>query len=135
MVLVVDDHAETCRAILMMLRLEGYEASAVCSGQEALDSLQSLVPDCIILDSHMPGMSGMDVLAMLRAHHRYDHVHIIMFSDEAGELERRAFAAGAQAFLQKGSLDWAGLQRTLRRFCEPCHLPESLDPIDEKKTG
>ena len=137
MVLVVDDHADTRRALMMMLKLEGFTAHAVASGQEALDYLLNHpLPHCILLDYRMPGLDGMDVLRAIRADRRYDGIHVLLFSGECAEVAEQALAAGAQAFVQKASLDWAQLQRVLREFCTPRQKPEPQGaPKTERSVG
>lgn len=50
-----------------LLRLEDYQVTAFGSGEEFLASLVARVPECVILDVHMPGLSGLEVQARLRA--------------------------------------------------------------------
>src|SRR4051794_20251181 len=78
MILVVDDHPDMLRVIVMMLRRDGYEAAGVSSGRAALEHLQSHVPHCVILDYNMPGMDGLEVLAAIRAEPRYADVCVIL---------------------------------------------------------
>ena len=50
-----------------VLRLANYRVSTFASGEEFLASLATDAPACVILDVHMPGLSGFDVQAHLRA--------------------------------------------------------------------
>ena len=50
-----------------MLRLDGFEVASFGSGEEFLASLSGRVPACVILDVHMPGLSGFDVRSRLCA--------------------------------------------------------------------
>lgn len=50
-----------------LLRLEDYQVASFGSGEEFLVSLVSRVPACVILDVHMPGLSGLGVQERLRA--------------------------------------------------------------------
>ena len=54
-------------ALRRLLRLEGYEVAMFESGEEFLASLGVHVPDCAVLDVHMQGLSGFEVVARLRA--------------------------------------------------------------------
>jgi FixJ family two-component response regulator len=58
---LVDDDASVRVALGRMLRLAGYEVTAFGSGVEFLTSLAARLPDCLVLDVHMPGVSGFDV--------------------------------------------------------------------------
>jgi FixJ family two-component response regulator len=64
---VVDDEAPVRTALGRLLRLADYEVAAFASGDEFLASLAVRVPACVILDAHMPGISGFSVQAQLRA--------------------------------------------------------------------
>lgn len=60
-VAVVDDDASVRRALCRLLRVAGYAAAGFASGEEFLDALAARAPDCVLLDIHMPGLSGLDV--------------------------------------------------------------------------
>lgn len=68
-VLVVDDNTDAAELLAVMLSGAGWRASAVFSGKEALDLVEQDVPDVVLLDIGMPGMSGLAVAQTLR--HRY----------------------------------------------------------------
>lgn len=65
--LVVEDDADVGRLIYMTLTQNGVDAHHVTNGRLALDYLQSQRPDLMILDIAMPGMSGWDVLEIMKA--------------------------------------------------------------------
>ena len=65
-----------------VLRLAGYEVAAFGSGEEFLASLTAKIPACVILDVHMPGLSGLDVQLRLRAEHCDLPVVLITASDD-----------------------------------------------------
>jgi len=66
-VLVVDDE-ETIRNILQRILEEaGYDVVTAANGQEALDKVSQLMPEAVVLDIKMPGMSGMEVLKQIAA--------------------------------------------------------------------
>jgi len=62
---VVDDEAPVRVALGRLLRLAGYEVVAYPSGEAFLAALANRVPDCALLDVHMPGLSGLEVLRRL----------------------------------------------------------------------
>ena len=65
-ILVVEDSWLTRRVICKILRAEGYETNEASSGPEALELLETLTPDCMLLDLLMPDMEGREVLQALR---------------------------------------------------------------------
>ncbi len=66
-VLVIDDEEDVARTIAVMLEDGGYDATCVNRPREAVAKARSLLPDLITLDVDMPGMSGVEVYAALRA--------------------------------------------------------------------
>jgi FixJ family two-component response regulator len=64
-VAIVDDEEAIRRALLRLMRSAGVAARAFASGAEFLAALPAGKPYCVVLDLHMPGMSGFDVLAAL----------------------------------------------------------------------
>lgn len=65
---IVDDDSSIRDALELVFRLEGYEAQSFTNGGDFLAAARSDAPDCVLLDVHMPGKSGLDVLSELKAH-------------------------------------------------------------------
>jgi FixJ family two-component response regulator len=99
-VALVDDEAPVRVALGRLLRLGGHEVSAFASGEEFLESLPARLPECVLLDVHMPGMTGLQVQARLRAMGLALPVIFITASDDA-EIARRALEAGGLLVLHK----------------------------------
>lgn len=99
-VAVVDDEAQGRTALGRLLRLTDYDIAVFASGEEFLASLAARRPDCVVLDVHMPGLSGFDVQARLRATHADLPVVFITASDDP-DLERLALEAGGRCLLRK----------------------------------
>jgi FixJ family two-component response regulator len=97
---VVDDEASVRTALGRLLRLADYEVAAFQSGQAFLASLTERLPSCVILDVHMPGLSGLDVQSRLRAAHIDVPVVFITASDDL-ELGRTVLNAGGGRLLRK----------------------------------
>jgi FixJ family two-component response regulator len=66
-VAIVDDEEPVRKALKRLLRASGVEAETYASGKDFLEASALRWPDCLILDLHMPGMSGLQVLRELRA--------------------------------------------------------------------
>ena len=99
-VALVDDEAPVRAALGRLLRLADFTVLAFASGEEFLDSLAARVPDCVLLDVHMPGLTGPQVQARLRAAGLDLPVVFITASDDA-DVERRALEAGGLQVLHK----------------------------------
>jgi DNA-binding response OmpR family regulator len=64
-ILVVDDEPVARQSLSDILRLEGYQVSAVANGELAVDHIRNYAVDLIVLDLKMPGMNGMDVVQVV----------------------------------------------------------------------
>jgi two-component system response regulator MprA len=99
-VLVVDDDRAIRDALVRVLGLEGYEATAVADGAAALQTIGEFRPDVVVLDVMMPGVDGLTVCRVLRA--EKDRVPILMLTARTETSERVAgLDAGADDYLAK----------------------------------
>ena len=99
-VAVVDDDASVRKALSRLLGSAGYRTVSYASGAEFIEALSSHAPDCLVLDVHMPHMSGVEVLWRLVASGPRLPVVVITADDDPG-MRERALAAGAAAYLAK----------------------------------
>jgi len=99
-VLVVDDDA-ACRALLRdSLLREGFQVVEEARGDAALARAERERPDVVVLDDHMPGRRGLDLLDPLRR--RWPGVPIVLMSAfGARETAERALGLGAARYLPK----------------------------------
>src|SRR5690606_33951620 len=65
-VLVIEDEADVRDLIVLHLKRDGYEVTAVEDGERALKALDTTKPDLAVVDWMLPGMSGLDVTKWLR---------------------------------------------------------------------
>jgi FixJ family two-component response regulator len=100
LVAVVDDEEPVCKALMRLMRSAGLRVQTFGSGAEFLQSLETCLPDCVVLDLHMPEMNGFNVQAHLAEKHAGLPVIIITGHDLPTSRER-AMAGGASAFLRK----------------------------------
>jgi CheY-like chemotaxis protein len=101
-ILVVDDEPENLELMEGVLGPTGHTIRTAGGGREALKAVENDLPDLILLDLMMPGVSGFEVCEMLRADPRTARVPIIMVTGLAqfGSKER-ALALGAEDYLTK----------------------------------
>jgi FixJ family two-component response regulator len=97
---VVDDEPSLCRALQRLLRVTGFDVDTFACGEAFLASLDVRVPDCVILDLHMPGMSGLEVQSRLASLHRGVPV-VILTGHDAPAVHALALVGGAAAYLRK----------------------------------
>lgn len=101
LVAVVDDDASVGRAIKRLLRSAGIGADTFLSGDEFLEALASMPsyrPACVILDIQMPGLNGLEVQRRL-AGTGVPVIVITAYDDLA--VREQALAAGAIAYVRK----------------------------------
>ncbi len=65
-ILVVDDDGALAEMITIMLRSEGFDPHTAMSGLEAIDVIEKVDPDLVLLDVMLPGMNGIDVCSAIR---------------------------------------------------------------------
>ena len=106
LVAVVDDEESVCRALQRLLRSAGFAVKTFSSGSMFLTELPSRRPDCLVLDVHMPRMSGFDVQARLAELGERVPV-VIITGHDTPETRDRAIGGGASAYLRKPADDQA----------------------------
>ena len=97
---VVDDETPVRTALGRLLRLADYDVKEFSSGEAFLASLHAGSPDLVVLDVHMPGLSGFAVQSRLRAAHRDVSAVFITASDDPA-LDFAASEAGGAGLLRK----------------------------------
>ena len=95
---VVDDEEPVRKALKRLLRAAGLEAEGYASGKEFLAAERR--PDCVVLDLHMPVMSGQALLRQIRRISARLPVVVITAHDTT-ETRDECIAAGAAAYLRK----------------------------------
>jgi FixJ family two-component response regulator len=99
-VFVVDDDPSARKGLARLLRTAGHEVRDYASAKEFLDILDSETCDCLVLDARMPGLSGEELQAELRA--RGVHLPIIVVTaDDDPETRKKAHRMGAAGFFRK----------------------------------
>ena len=114
-VLVVDDDFMVARIHTAFVeRTDGFEGAGTAhSGTEAIDLVASLAPDLVLLDVHLPDISGLEVLERLRA--QGHSVAVVMVTAERGApAVRAALHGGAMQYLVK-PFEYDDLADRLRR--------------------
>ncbi len=112
-ILIVDDEPSVRALIRDTLELEDHEVREAVDGPSALDALADAeLPDCVVLDIMMPGISGLDVLTQLRREARTRELPVILLTAMSDDATTWAgWSAGANVFLPKpfdpgALLDW-----------------------------
>ena len=96
-ILLVDDEPSILKFLSIKLRISGYEVVVALNGQEALELVNSVKPDLMLLDVIMPVIDGFEVLERVRA---VSKLPIIVFSAWP-ENTQKALSLGASDFVAK----------------------------------
>jgi FixJ family two-component response regulator len=99
-VAIVDDEEPVRKALKRLLRASGFEAESYACGKDFLEASHLHEPDCVLLDLHMPRMTGLQVLRALQAARRTLSI-VIITAHDAPETREQCLAAGATAYLRK----------------------------------
>lgn len=99
-IFVVDDDAAIRDALAVVLSLEGFEVRGFEDGAEFVASAKDVAPACVILDVHMPGRSGIDILKDLEADHYQAPIFIISGQGDI-PMAVQAIKHGAFDFIEK----------------------------------
>lgn len=114
-VLIVDDSAGVRAVVSAALSSNGFVASTVTTAPEAMEHLAANPIDAIVVDFSMPGEDGISLVGRVRE--KDAHLPIVMLSGAAGvQDQKRALAAGANAFLDKSDLREGALAATLQHL-------------------
>src|SRR5919204_2903911 len=99
-IIIVDDDPAVREALSVVFSLEGYHVTSFGDGQSLLAAARARTPACILLDVHMPGRSGLDILKELNAQ---DYPAPIFIISGQGDIPMAvdAIRNGALDFIEK----------------------------------
>ena len=101
-ILVVEDEPAIREMIAFALRTQSYNPLCAQDGKEAIQSIADKVPDLILLDWMLPGMSGIELVKRFRKEEITKHIPIIMLTAKGNESDRLAgFEHGADDYIVK----------------------------------
>ena len=119
LILICDDDPVVHESLGLYLSSEGYEHQSAYDGQQALEMVESLHPDMVVLDLMMPRMSGIDVCRTIR---QTSSIPIIMLTAKGEEIDRiLGLELGADDYIVKPFSPrevLARIKAVLRRFSE-----------------
>ena len=99
---IVEDEEALTLLLRYNLESEGYHVETVARGDDADTRLKESIPDLVILDWMLPGLSGIELCRRLRARPDTQHLPIIMLTARGEESERiRGLATGADDYIVK----------------------------------
>ncbi|HVZ79263.1 MAG TPA: response regulator [bacterium] len=101
-ILIVDDNPINLKLTKLLLAKEGYRVLTAGSAEEALQSLENTRPRLILMDLQLPGMSGLELTAQLKADPAFQDLVIVAVTAYAmkGD-EEKALASGCDGYISK----------------------------------
>ena len=101
-ILIVEDEADLAVLLRYNLEAEGFRVATAASGDEAVERIRDGVPDLILLDWMLPGLSGIELCRRWRSREETARTPIIMITARGEEEERvRGLATGADDYVVK----------------------------------
>jgi two-component system chemotaxis response regulator CheY len=101
-ILAIDDSAAMREILSATLTTAGYDVTVAADGDEGLEHALAMAFDLVLTDQHMPGKTGVDLIAELRANPAYEATPILLLTTESGEpFKAAARAAGATGWIEK----------------------------------
>ncbi len=100
-ILIVEDHPTMREAMRLVLEGEGYRIEEAADGTGALEKVRQDRPDLVFLDMNIPGSSGADVLAAIKADPATSGVRVIIVTADGEEGREHAIASGADDYFTK----------------------------------
>jgi signal transduction histidine kinase len=129
-VLVVEDSAADRTAARRALERDpegGWEVEAAASAEEALARIDAVPPDAVLVDFHLPGMTGMGLLRELRARGRPVPAVVMLTGSGNERVAVEAMKAGAQDYLVKDGYTAERLRRSLRAAVDTVRMTRELE--------
>lgn len=100
--LVVDDSRAMRAIVAGILKDAGFEIAEAGDGPAALAALRTSTADLVVVDWHLPGMTGPEIVRAIRAEPAWGGVRVLMVTTEVDPHRvREALEAGAQEYLMK----------------------------------
>ena len=129
LIAVVDDDRSVVKSLARMLRSAGYAVETFGSAREFLVSLPAVAPQCLVLDVHMPEMSGLELQERLATQDSCVPV-IFMTAHDTPQTRERAHHAGSFGLLLKPFANETLLRAIREALSCQCHdAATGADPI------
>jgi two-component system, OmpR family, phosphate regulon response regulator PhoB len=132
-ILIVEDEAAIHQLLSYNLNAEGFRTRVVETGEEVHAAINEEMPDMVLLDWMLPGLSGIDVCRLIRARPETQSLPIVMLTARGEETERvRGLATGADDYIVKpfSMPELMARVRTILRRSKPDSVADVLNSGD-----
>lgn len=101
-ILIIDDDIETIKLLETMVQLEGHQISSIQESRDAIHTVETFMPDLVLLDIMMPEINGIGVCKLIKSKPGTRHIKVVMVSALSDDgTKRDSFNAGADHFVSK----------------------------------
>ena len=101
-ILIADDEPNIVISLEYLLQREGYHVLVARDGQEALDAIDLMAPDLVLLDVMLPRVSGFQVCQKIRENAALNRMRVVMLTAKGRDVEMsKGMALGADAYITK----------------------------------
>ena len=131
-ILIVDDDELFRDIMVAMLEAEDYIVFTASGGEQALETMNLSIPDVVLLDIDMPGMSGIELLKIIRAKEEWDEIPVLMLTGVVDESTlSESIRIGANGFFAKPGSEIEGFETidSLFRDDGPLHTRHKPTPV------
>lgn len=102
LIMIVDDSVTVRKVTSRLLERHGFDVITTKDGMDAIEQLETIKPDLMLLDIEMPRMDGFEVTTHVRHHQLHHDLPIVMITSRTGEKHReRAFSLGVTHYMGK----------------------------------
>ena len=114
-ILVVDDEPDLVSTIKARLEWNKFKVETASNGSLALEKLETMMPDLILLDGNMPVMTGFQMLEKMRQDSRFKNIPVIMLT----------------AVCESNNISMAGALGVTEYVTKPFEYPQLLEKITQ----
>ena len=123
---MVEDDTELRELLRRMLEKEGWTVVEAENGRAALDRVEQLVPELILLDLMMPVMDGFEFLVELRKVDAWRSIPVVVVTaKDLTDQDRRQLSGSVATVLQKGAYERDQLLAQVRELVTSCSRGEA----------
>lgn len=126
-ILLVEDERSLTDVLEYNLERDGYEVFTAHEGKDGLRKAQTILPDAVILDLMLPGMSGLEICKSLKSDAKTANIPVLMLTSKSEESDQIVgFAVGADDYVTKPFSTKVLLQR-IKALLRRKTIPESTE--------
>lgn len=123
-ILYIEDNFLNMEIVKRVVNLMGYKLIEAFDGRSGIRMVESMTPDLLLLDMHLPDMHGVDVINALRKEHCLEVPIVVLTADSLTKTYRECMNAGADGYLTK-PISRPLLMKTVQQ-----HLPDGMTPLN-----